>query len=162
MLKEAITYTDYNGTTRTEDFYFNLKKSEVIELELSVDGGMSSLITNIVNTNDLPKLSEYFKNIILKSYGVKSQDGKRFMKSEQLSKAFYETEAYSELYVSLITDANKAAKFVNKILPPEYVNKDNPRDKVENIEDIANAMDSISKWEPADDATDNYTENGSI
>lgn len=162
MLKEAITYTDYNGTTRTEDFYFNLKKSEVIELELSVDGGMSSLITNIVNTNDLPKLSEYFKNIILKSYGVKSQDGKRFMKSEQLSKAFYETEAYSELYVSLITDANKAAKFVNKILPPEYVNKDNPRDKVENIEDIANAMDSISKWEPVDDATDNYTENGSI
>lgn len=118
MLKKPITFTDYNGIERTENFYFNLTKAEVMEMEMSKTGGLAEHIQKIVETQDAPQIVELFKTLILKAYGEKSDDGKRFMKKNgALAEAFAETEAYSVLYMELATDADKAAEFVNGIIP---------------------------------------------
>ena len=117
MLKKTITYTDYDGVQRTEDFFFNLSKAEVAEMELSNHGGMERLIQQIAMTQDRKRLVELFKEIILKSYGEKSLDGRRFIKSKELSEAFSQTEAYSELFMQLATDTEAASKFINGIMP---------------------------------------------
>lgn len=117
MLKKTITYQDYNGNEITEDFYFNLSKAEVTEMELSRTGGLSKYIERIVAAKDVSAIINEFKYLVLKSYGVKSEDGKRFIKSEELSQAFAQTEAYTELFVELVSDAEAAAKFVNGIIP---------------------------------------------
>lgn len=117
MLKETITYTDYNGVERTEDHYFNLTEAEVMEMEMSTAGGLAEQITAIVNAKDAPSIIKIFKDLILRSYGIKSADGKRFQKSEEISTAFAQTEAYSKLFMKLATDADAAARFVNGIVP---------------------------------------------
>lgn len=119
MLKKTITYTDYNDMERTEDFYFNLSRAEAMEMEMSISGGLTEMIRRIVAAQDGPTIIATFKKFILKAYGEKSPDGRRFIKSEELSKAFSETEAYSKLYMELATDADAAAKFVNGIIPKE-------------------------------------------
>lgn len=117
MLKKTITYVDYNEVERTEDFYFNLTKAEIMEMELSTTGGLSEMITRIVNAKDAPAIIKIFKDLILKAYGEKSADGKRFVKSQEISEAFAQTEAYSILFMELSTNADAAAKFVNAIVP---------------------------------------------
>ena len=117
MLKKTITYTDYNGTERTEDFYFNLSRAELMEMEMSTTGGMIELIQRIVAAQDSPAIIKIFKELVLKAYGQKSADGKRFIKSDELSTEFAQTEAYSQLFMELATDADAAAKFVNGIVP---------------------------------------------
>lgn len=117
MLKKTISYTDYDGNERTEDFYFNLSKAEIAEMELGSVGGLERTLQQIAQTQDRPRLVELFKTIILKSYGEKSLDGRRFVKSEELSTAFAQTEAYSELFMQLATDSDMASKFINGILP---------------------------------------------
>ena len=117
MLKKTITYTDYNGTERTEDFYFNLSKAEVTEMELSVNGGLTNMIEKIVASQDSKEIVTLFKEIILKAYGEKSPDGRRFVKSKELSDAFSQTEAYSELFIELATNAESASTFINGIVP---------------------------------------------
>lgn len=117
MLKKTITYKDYNGVDRTEDFYFNLSKAEVLEMEMSTSGGLAEMITRIVAAQDQPAIIKVFKDLILKAYGEKSADGKRFIKNDELAIAFSQTEAYSELFMELATDADAAAKFVNGIVP---------------------------------------------
>ena len=117
MIKKTITYTDYNDNERTEDFYFNLNQAEVMELELSTSGGLANMITNIINAQDAPAIIKIFKELLLKAYGKKSPDGRRFEKSEALSNEFSQTEAYSKLFMELATDADKAAEFVNGIVP---------------------------------------------
>ena len=119
MLKKIITYTDYNGVERTEPFYFNLSKAELMEMELGVTGGMTEMLNKIINAKDGPSLMKTFKEMIMKSYGIKSDDGKRLIKSEELSIAFTQTEAYSVLFMELITDDKAAADFVNGIIPKE-------------------------------------------
>ena len=119
MLKKIITYTDYNGVERTEPFYFNLSKAELMEMELGVTGGMTEMLNKIINAKDGPSLMKTFKEMIMKAYGVKSDDGKRLIKSEELSIAFTQTEAYSVLFMELITDDKAAADFVNGIIPNE-------------------------------------------
>lgn len=123
MLKKTIKYTDYNGNERTEDFYFNLTKAEVMEMEMSTDGGFAEMINRVIAAQDVPTIIKIFKDLILKAYGVKSPDGKRFIKSEDLSTEFSQTEAYSELYMSLATNAEEATAFVNGIVPAD-MNKD--------------------------------------
>lgn len=123
MLKKTITYTDYNGTERTEDFYFNLSKAELMEMEMSRTGGLAETITKIINAQDQPAIIKLFKELILKAYGVKSDDNKRFIKSEEISKAFSETPAYSELFMELATDDKAAAKFVEGIVPADISQK---------------------------------------
>ena len=117
MLKKTITYVDYNGTQRTEDFYFNLSKAEIMEMEMSTTGGLAETIQKIVSAQDAPAIIKIFKDLVLKAYGEKSPDGKRFIKSEEISTAFSQTEAYSQLFMELATDANAAAEFVNGIVP---------------------------------------------
>lgn len=117
MLKKTITYTDYNGSERIEDFYFNLTKAEVVEMEMSTTGGLAEMIKKIVAAQDAPSIIAIFKKLILKAYGEKSPDGKRFIKSDEISNAFSQTEAYSQLFMELATDADKAAEFVNGITP---------------------------------------------
>lgn len=123
MLKKAITYTDYNGNERTEDFYFNLTKAELMEMELGTSGGMAEAIQRIVSAQDAPAIIKIFKDIVLKAYGVKSPDGKRFLKKDAngrpLSEEFEQTEAYSVLFMELATDADMAAKFINGIMPAD-------------------------------------------
>lgn len=117
MLKKTITYTDYNGTERTEDFYFNLTKAELMEMEMGTTGGLAESIKNIVSAQDAPKIIKIFKELILKAYGEKSADGKRFVKSDELATAFSHTEAYSQLFMELASDADAASAFINGIIP---------------------------------------------
>lgn len=119
MIKKEITYTDYNGVERTEDFYFNLTKAELMEMELTKEGGFLDEIKRIVQAKDTVEIVKLFKEIILKAYGQKSSDGKRFIKSKELSEEFTQTEAYSILYVELATNAEEASKFINGIIPAD-------------------------------------------
>lgn len=119
MLKKLIKYVDYDGRERQENFYFYMSKAELMEMELGTVGGMQNLIQLIIDKQDIPKIMEAFKTIILKAYGEKSADGRRFIKSQELSEAFSQTEAYSNLYMELITDAEAAAAFINGIVPTD-------------------------------------------
>ena len=119
MLKKTITYTDYNGNERTEDFFFHLTKAEIMEMEMSTTGGLAEMIQKIVATQDTPAIIKIFKELVLNAYGEKSPDGKRFIKSKELSTEFSQTEAYSILFMELATDADKASKFVNGIIPDD-------------------------------------------
>lgn len=117
MIKKTITYEDYEGNQRTEDFYFNLSKPELIEMQVSETGGLEKKIEKITQEQDIKKIIELMKDIIKRSYGVKSDDGKRFIKNEEILADFMQSEAYSELFMSLATDANAASEFINGILP---------------------------------------------
>lgn len=119
MLKKTIKYVDYNDEEREEDFYFNLSKAELAEMELSTEGGLENTIRKISTTRDTPKLVQMFKGLILKSYGEKSPDGKRFIKSAELAEAFSQTEAYTNLFMELATNADAAAAFVRGIIPSD-------------------------------------------
>lgn len=125
MLKKTITYNDYNGVERKEDFYFNLSKAELMEMEMGTVGGFAEMIQNIVDAKDAPSIIKIFKELVLKAYGQKSPDGKRFIKSEELSEAFSQTEAYSILFMELATDDKAAAAFVNGIVPADIKNANN-------------------------------------
>lgn len=117
MLKKTITYTDYNNNERTEDFYFNLTKAELMEMEMSTNGGLAEMINKIVASQDAPAIIKIFKELVLKAYGEKSLDGKRFIKNDDIREEFSQTEAYSQLFMELATDADAAAAFVNGIMP---------------------------------------------
>lgn len=123
MLKETIKYTDYNGVERAEDFWFHLSKAELMEWEMGTTGGLTEMIKRIVDAQDAPAIIKIFKELVLKAYGQKSPDGKRFIKSEELATEFSQTEAYSQLFMELATDADKAAAFVNGIMPSDVAEK---------------------------------------
>ena len=117
MLAKKIKYVDYNGDDQERTFLFNLNKAEIAEMEMTTPGGLVNHINKITDAQNLPELTALFKTLILKSYGEKSSDGQRFVKSKELSTEFSETEAYSELFVELISNADAAAYFVNGIVP---------------------------------------------
>lgn len=119
MIKKTISYVDYDGNEREEDFYFHLTKAELTELQFSTSGGLEKMIRNIVQTKDVPRIIEIFKKIIIASYGEKSADGRRFMKSPEITENFTQTEAYSKLFMELSTDADKAADFINGVIPED-------------------------------------------
>ncbi len=119
MLRKPITYTTFDGETVTEDFYFNLTKAELIELELSTPGGFTEHLTQIAQSNDGKAIIEKFKEIIKMAYGVRSEDGKRFIKKPELFEEFTQTEAYSVLFMELATEANKSAEFINGLVPQD-------------------------------------------
>ena len=126
MLKKTITYSDYNGLERTENFYFNLTETEIMEMEVGTVGGLAEMITKIVEAKEAPAIMKVFKDLILKAYGEKSLDGKRFEKKNgALAEAFAETEAFSILFMELVTDAEKAAEFINGIVPANLSQKAN-------------------------------------
>ena len=119
MLIKKITYKDFNGMERTEDFMFHLMESEIAEMELSTAGGFAESLEKIVQTQNVPEIIKEFKKIILKAYGVKSPDGKRFIKNDKLTEEFSQTNAYSKLFMELATGDKAASAFINGIIPEE-------------------------------------------
>lgn len=132
MVVKKIKYTDFNGVEREEEFMFNLTEAEITEMELTTDGGLSDSIKKIISAQDTPEIIKTFKMLLLKSYGEKSADGRRFIKSEELTEAFTQTNAYSQLFMELATDDKAAIAFINGIIP------DSMRERVaENNSDYA-------------------------
>lgn len=127
MYKKTIVYEDFNGVERKEDFYFNLTKAEIMQTTFGYAGDITEFLQKIIDTKDKPKLAEMFKELILKSYGEKSEDGKRFIKKDEngrpLSEKFEETIAFSDLYMELAVDDKAAAEFVNGIIPKDVAAK---------------------------------------
>lgn len=123
MLKKAITYIDLNGVERTEDFYFNLSKPEIVKMQSSVKGGYDVQLKSIAADLNGAYIMEFFEDLIIKAYGEKSEDGRRFIKSRELSEAFLQTPAYEVLFEELISDDKAAADFVNAIMPPDITKK---------------------------------------
>ena len=119
MIKKTITYEDFNGDTRTEDYRFHLSKTELTMLESSVNGGFDNMIKQMVATKDAPKIMKIFEKIVLTSYGTLSPDGKRFEKSEELAREFMQTPAYDVLFIELLENADEMSKFVIGILPKD-------------------------------------------
>lgn len=117
MVAKKIKYTDFNGVEREEEFMFNLTEAEITEMELTTDGGLSDSIKKIISAQDTPEIIKTFKMLLLKSYGEKSADGRRFIKSEELTEAFTQTNAYSQLFMELATDDKAAIAFINGIIP---------------------------------------------
>lgn len=128
MITKTIKYKDYNGLEREEQFLFNLSKAELMEMELGTDGGLTEMIQKIIQTKDQPSIIKIFKELILKAYGEKSPDGRRFIKTDEkgnpLSRAFSETEAYSKLFMELATDDKAAAAFVNGVIPDDIAKEE--------------------------------------
>lgn len=116
MHKEIITYNDLNDVQRTEEFYFDLSKPEIVKMQASAKGGYDVQLRSIAASLDGAKIMDFFENFIAKSYGVKSEDGRRFMKSEEISRSFMETPAYEVLFEKLVTDDKYAADFVNAVM----------------------------------------------
>lgn len=124
MYKKTIKYVDYDGNERTEDFYFNLTETEITEWEYSEPGGMTAFIEKVVNTNEYTKMIPLWKKIILMSYGEKSPDGRRFIKSDELSTAFSQTEAFNVMFMEFAQNAEAATDFVNAVLPKSISEKE--------------------------------------
>lgn len=137
MYAKEITYNDYNGVERKETFLFDLSEAEILEMELSTVGGFEQYVNKIINAQDTPQLVKLFKELILKAYGVKSDDGRRFIKTEEIAREFSQTRAYSKLFMELATDAQAAAEFVNKIVPESMTDADNSK-----IKSISPALES--------------------
>lgn len=119
MYKQTIDYVDFDGNKRSEDFYFNLTKAELVEMELGTDGGMSGILDRITRAKDTPSIIKEIKNIILKAYGIKSADGRKFLKNDQIRQEFECSEPFSEMFMSLATDDEKAAAFIIGIMPKD-------------------------------------------
>ena len=136
MLKKEITYTDYNGDERTENFYFNLTKAEMMEMELTADGGLENMLDKMRNERDMKKFLVFFKGLILKAYGEKSPDGKRFIKSEEISAGFEHTEAYSELFMQLYSNPKELGEFLIGIIPGDIAKEAGPamREELKKLE----------------------------
>lgn len=123
MKTMTIKYTDFNGVEREEDFRFNLTEAELMDLNLSKKGGLEETLKQIINTQDVPALADLFKSIINKAYGIKSPDGRNFIKNDKILADFVSTQAYSNLYMMLITDTDKATEFINGIVPQSVAEK---------------------------------------
>ena len=123
MLKKTITYKDYNDIERTEDFLFNLTQTELMKWDLKTPGGLAAKLEKITQKFDIPSLTEFLEDLIDKSYGIKSEDGVRFIKDPKLSEMFRQTEAYDQLFIELFSDEKKTADFINGILPKELLEK---------------------------------------
>ena len=121
MLKKTITYTDFNDEEVTEDCFFHLSQAELVELEMSHDGGLSEAMKRIIAAEDGKAIVAEFKNIILSSYGKKSADGRRFVKNAQLREEFESSEAYSTLFMELVTNTDAAIAFVNGVIPAKML-----------------------------------------
>lgn len=119
MLKKTVTYKDLNGKERTETFYFHYFESEIMDMEMSEEGGLAERIQRIIDAKDQPSLLKVIKKFVIDAYGVKSDDGRRFDKSEEVKNAFLQCPAYSKIYMELLTDDVLAANFVNQVVPED-------------------------------------------
>ena len=126
MISKTVKYVDYNGTERTETHWFNLTEAELMEMELSTTGGLAEMMQNLIEAQDMPSIFRIFKDLVLKAYGQRAADGRRFIKTEngrKLADEFAETEAYSIIFTELATNADEAAKFINGVVPQQLADK---------------------------------------
>lgn len=144
MLKKTISYTDYDGNQRTEDFYFNLSKAEITEMELSMEGGMRAYIQRIIAAKSQLELVKLFKDVVLKSYGKKSADGRLFLKNDAIRAEFEASPAFSAIYMELMSDAQKAANFINGLMPADLRNQ-NPAMEMAATASAAPALSVVSE-----------------
>ena len=132
MYKKTITYTDYNDVEQTEDFYFNLSKAELMKIQLQNNGTLQAKLERLMNTRETSEIAQIFQDIIDMSYGIKSDDGKRFIKNQEVLDAFKQSEAYSELYVELTTNTDAAVEFITGIIPAKIAEQLD-KDEIEKI-----------------------------
>lgn len=123
MLKKTITCKNFNDVETTEDYWFNLTESEILEMQLGTAGGLDESLKQIVAGMDLPRMVNFFKDFVLKAYGVKSPDGKRFIKNDEIREAFSQTNAYNKLFMELAFDDVAAAEFINGVIPKDVADK---------------------------------------
>lgn len=121
MLKKTITFEDLDGNKVTEDFYFNLSKSELIKMEAAVEGGISKQLTDVVASDDKGKILALFEDIVLKTYGVRGDDNKTFVKSPEISRQFSQTDAYDVLFMELLSNEKAAAEFIRALMPADLM-----------------------------------------
>lgn len=119
MIVYTETYTDYDGNTRTEDFRFHFNQAELMDMEMSTEGGFSARVNRIINANSQTELFQIMKTFVLDAYGVKSEDGRRFMKDDEIRRGFQECPAYSKIFMRLATNSDEAAKFINGVTPED-------------------------------------------
>lgn len=131
MLAKPITYTDYDGNVRTETFYFNISKAEIAEMELRTPGGYTSYLKKIIDAKDQIELVDTFMVFIMNAYGEKSEDGRYFQKSEEISKRFKSSPAYDELLFELLQDPDAASTFINSIMPEVTVDENEKKELLE-------------------------------
>ena len=150
MIKKTIVYEDFNGDQRTEDFYFNLTKAELVELNVSEEGGLGEYLQKISESNDGAKIIEWFKKIVLMAYGEKTEDGRRFIKNQELRDGFAASEAYSELFMELATNTQAALDFMNGVVPASLA-KDIPKDVQDKVKERVIDGEVLTKEQPKKD-----------
>lgn len=123
MIKKTVTYEDYNGEMRTETFYFHFTEAEILDMEMSTEGGFAERIQRIIDAKDQSALMKLIKKFVIDAYGVKSPDGKRFIKNDEVKAAFLECPAYSDIFMDMVTDDKLAAEFVNGVVPKNMKNR---------------------------------------
>ena len=119
MISKTVTYKDWNGMDRTETFYFHFSQAELMEMEVSHDGGFSERVKKIAAANNLPDMLKIWKNFVLDAYGIKSEDGRRFMKNDEIRQSFVECPAYSIIFMELATNTEAASNFINQVVPAD-------------------------------------------
>lgn len=124
MLKKTITYENFDGQTITEDLFFNISKNEVLQMELQTPGGYSAKIREMFNKKDTPTIMKNMEEIVLNAYGIKSADGRTFLKNDKIREEFKSSAAYQELMFGLLTDADAAVAFIKGIMPVEIKDTD--------------------------------------
>lgn len=129
MLKKTITYTDYDGMERTEDFWFNLSKSELTKLDAELPGGVLGVLRKIIDKKDRKALVDFIETLILRSYGEKTLDGKRFAKTPKMAEEFMQTPAYDELFMSILSDTDSQTSFINGVIPQSMAKEIEATDK---------------------------------
>ena len=129
MLKKTITYTDYDGMERTEDFWFNLSKTELTKLDAELPGGVLGVLRKIIDKKDRKALVDFVETLILRSYGEKTLDGKRFVKTPEMAEEFMQTPAYDELFMSILSDTDSQTSFINGVIPQSMAKEIEQTDK---------------------------------
>lgn len=146
MFKYEIPYTDYNGVERKETAYFNLSKAELMEMELSTKAGVEEMIRVLIATNDNAKVVKIFKDLILKSYGIKSEDGRRFIKSQELRDQFEQSEAYSEFFMKLLQNEDGLqTKFINSVISGSNVPNMGEKEAIDKLKELGYDTTQIEK-----------------
>ena len=123
MIKKTYSFTDYNGNERTEDHYFYLNDAEIVKMELGVDGGFTEKIKRIISARNIPEIIKVFDEMIDASYGIKSPDGREFIKTPEITAKFKQTEAYSKLFMDFVTKEGFAANFFNELIPHDMADE---------------------------------------
>lgn len=145
MFKKVIKFEDFNGNPREETFYFNLSKAELMEMELSTQAGVEEMIRMLIATKDNAKIMQIFKDLILKSYGIKSEDGTRFIKSQELREAFEQSNAYSELFMEMITEPEMQAAFINGVISGVNMPEMKEEDAIAKLKELGYDTSRIEK-----------------